>query len=83
MSALKIDMPDEALSALRLTPDEFAREMRFAAATHWYHQGQISESKAAAIAGMTRIEFLAELARRKLDVIAVDQEDLRKEISRG
>ena len=47
---------------------------------HWYHEGRVSGSKAAQIAGMTRLEFLDELARRKLDVIKVDLDQLREEI---
>lgn len=83
MKTLNINIPDGAFSALRYTPEEFAREMRFAAAVHWYHQGLISGSIAAEIAGLTRLQFLDELARRKLDVIVIDEEDLRRELRRG
>jgi predicted HTH domain antitoxin len=75
-----IEMPEEALSALRETPEPFAAELRFAAAVQWYHPGRISGSRAAQIAGMTRLEFLDELAKRKLDVVKVDLERLREEI---
>lgn len=75
MVHLTIEMPEEALSSLRETP-----EIRFAAAVQWYHQGKISGSKAAQIAGMTRLEFLDELAKRKLDVVKVDLDRLREEI---
>jgi predicted HTH domain antitoxin len=47
----------------------------------WYHEGRISGSKAARVAGMTRLEFLDELARRKLDVVKVDLDRLRQEIA--
>jgi predicted HTH domain antitoxin len=80
MVELTIDMPDEALSALREAPERFAVELRFAAVVQWYHQGRISGSKAAQVAGMTRLEFLDELARRRLDVLEVDLERLRREI---
>jgi len=80
MVHLTIEMPEEALSALRETPERFTTELRFAAAVQWYHQGRISGSKAAQIAGMTRLEFLDELARRKLDVVKVDLDRLREEI---
>jgi predicted HTH domain antitoxin len=77
---LTIEMPAEVLSALRETPERFAAELRFAAAVQWYHQGRISGSKAAQIAGMTRLEFLGELAKRKLDVFKVNLEQLREEV---
>lgn len=79
MVKLTIEMPEEALSALRESPDRFAAEMRFAAAVQWYHEGRLSGSKAAQVAGMTRLEFLDEMARRKLDVIKVDLDRLRCE----
>ena len=62
-------------------PERFTAELRFAAAVQWYHQGRISGSKAARIAGMARLEFLDELARRKLDVVKVDLDRLREEIA--
>jgi predicted HTH domain antitoxin len=80
MVKLTIEMPEEALSALREVPERFAAELRFAAAVQWYHQGRISGSKAAQVAGMTRLEFLDELARRKLDVVRVDLDRLKREI---
>jgi predicted HTH domain antitoxin len=57
MVSLTIDLPEEAFSALRVDPGQFAKELRFAAAVQWYHQGLISGSKAAEIAGMTRLAF--------------------------
>jgi len=81
MVKLTIEMPEEALSALREAPERFAAELRFAAAVQWYHEGRISGSKAAQVAGMTRLEFLDELARRKLDVVKVDLDRLRQEIA--
>lgn len=78
--SLTIDLPEEAFSALRVAPDQFAAELRFAAAVQWYHQGIISGSKAAQIAGMTRLEFLDELARRRLDTIKVDFDELEADL---
>ncbi len=83
MVKLTIDMPAEAFSALRETPERFAAELRFAAAVQWYHQGLISGTKAAQVAGMTRLQFLDELARRRLDVIKIDLDQIRREIADG
>ncbi len=80
MVSLKIDLPEEAFSTLRLAPDRFASELRFAAATQWYHQGLISGTKAGEVAGMTRLEFLDELARRRLDTVKVDLDELAREV---
>lgn len=78
-----LDLPAEIFSALRRSPDEFVREMRIAAAIHWYSRGEISQSKAAEIAGMERVEFIDELAKQKVDAFVVDQESLRQELERG
>ena len=51
MTTVTIEVPDDAFSALRRSPKEFARDMRLAAAIQWYHQGLISQGKAAEIAG--------------------------------
>jgi predicted HTH domain antitoxin len=69
-----------AFSALRVDPARFATELRFAAAVQWYHQGLISGSKAAEIAGMTRLAFLDEVARRRLDNVKIDFDDLAAEL---
>ena len=83
MATITLELPSDVFSALRRSPEEFAREMRIAAAIHWYSQGEISQGKAAQVAGMTRVEFIDELARRKIDAFVVDGEDLRKELDRG
>ena len=41
MAALNISVPDSSLSTLRCSPNEFVREMKLAAAMHWYQQGII------------------------------------------
>ncbi len=55
---ITLDIPVEALSALRKNPDAFAREMLEAAPFKWYEQGKISQSKAAEIAGKSRQGFI-------------------------
>ena len=75
--------PEEIFSALRRSPEEFVREMRLAAAIHWYARGEISQEKAAQIAGLDRTDFLLALARERVDAFVVDIEDLKREIDRG
>lgn len=53
---MKLD--EDVLSALRRSPNEFARDMRLAAAIHWYKRGEISQEKAALVAGLDRTDFL-------------------------
>lgn len=80
MTTLKIELPDGAFSALRRSPQEFAKEMRIAAAVQWYAERQISQEKAAEIAGLSRADFLDELFRRRVPACQVTLEDLIREL---
>jgi predicted HTH domain antitoxin len=83
MTTVTLDLPDDVFSALRSSPQDFGREMRLAAAIHWYQRGEVSQEKAAQIAGLNRADFLAALAREQVDVFQVDFEDLKRELDRA
>lgn len=83
MTPITLEMPDDVFTALRRSPDEFARELRLAAAVHWYSRGEVSQEKAAEIAGLDRKQFLLALAREKADVFLVDIDDLKRELALG
>lgn len=83
MATLTMEMPEGVLSAVRNNPEEFAGEMRLAAAAAWYEQGRISQEIAAEIAGLSRTDFLLALARMGKDSFRVDFSDLDKELARG
>jgi predicted HTH domain antitoxin len=82
MQTITLELPEEVFSALRRSPEEFARELRLAAAIHWYSRGEISQEKAT-VAGLDRTDFLMALAREQVDVFVVDFEDLKRELRRG
>lgn len=83
MARITLDLPDEVFAALRRSPDEFSRELRLAAAMHWYQLGRISQEKAASVAGLDRTDFLLALARERLDVFKVDLDELKRELERA
>ena len=83
MATVTLDLPEDVLSARRGSPEQFGRDLRLAAAIHWYSSGEISQERAAGVAGMDRADFLAALARAKVDVFVVDQQDLERELARG
>lgn len=82
MVQIQLTVPDSVLAALKKAPHEMAAEIRLAAAIHWYQHGLLSMEPAAEAAGLTRGHFLAELARRRVDVFSVDDEDFRREVGR-
>ena len=82
MTKINLDLPPEVFSARRLSPDDFVRDMRLAAAIYWYQKAEISQEKAAQIADLNRRDFLAALAREQVDVFSVDFEDLEQELAR-
>lgn len=79
MAHVEFELPASVFSALRKAPEEFAQEMRIAAAIHWYSQEMISQGKAAEIAGLPRAQFLEELYRRKVPALQVTLEELRQD----
>ena len=83
MTSVTLQLPDDVFSALRRSPDEFVRELRLAAAIHWYEKGEISQGKAASVAGLDRTDFLLALARENADAFVVDFDDLKRELERG
>jgi predicted HTH domain antitoxin len=82
MQTITLDLPEDVFVAMRRSPEEFARDMRLAAAMLWYSRAIISQEKAAEIAGLNRAEFLKALARNEMDVFTVDFDDLKRELDR-
>jgi predicted HTH domain antitoxin len=83
MLEITVKLDQDVLSALRRSPDEFASKMRLAAAIHWYERGEVSQEKAAQVAGLDRTDFLLALAREGEDAFVVDFADLERELQRG
>jgi predicted HTH domain antitoxin len=80
MTTISFEFEPSTFAALRLAPNEFAREMRIAAAVQWYAQGIVSQGRAAELAGLTRADFLDELYRRKVPACQMSAEELADEI---
>jgi predicted HTH domain antitoxin len=82
MKSMTIELPETVFSALRKAPAEFVQEMRIEAATQWYAQERISQEKGAEIAGISRAEFINELARRRISVDQASFDEVMEEVRR-
>ncbi len=60
---IQIDLADEVMLGMQKDDRAMAEEMRLAAAVKWYECGILSQEKAASVAGLSRVEFLASLGR--------------------
>jgi len=77
---ITIDLPDGAFSALWQDKQEFASELRLAAAAKWYEVGKLSQAKAAELAGLSRSDFISALARFGVSPFQVNPGELAREI---
>jgi predicted HTH domain antitoxin len=80
---MSLDLPQSVFSALRQDPASFVNEMRLAAAVKWYEMHEISQAKAAEIAGLSRSEFLSALTRFGVSPFQYDADEIVTEIVRG
>ena len=83
MTQITLNLPDDIVSDRGNSLAEFARRMQLAAAIYWYSRSEISQGKAAQLAGVSRKKFLEALALENVDVFQVDFEDLSEELARG
>ncbi len=82
MVQMTIEMPEGAFASLRKDPADFVRELRLAAAVKWYELGEVSQGRAAEIAGVSRQEFVAALGRYRVSPFQYTPEDVLDEAGR-
>lgn len=83
MIQMTLEVPQEAMSALRKDRIEFLSEMRLAASVKWYELKLLSQGRAAEIAGISRAEFVAALGRFGVTPFQCSADEIIEEAHRG
>jgi predicted HTH domain antitoxin len=83
MTEITLNIPNEAVSALRMTPEQFGAELRLAGAVKLYEMGRLSSGAAAQLAGVPKPVFLQELAEYGVDAFDLTEDELRQETRLG
>jgi predicted HTH domain antitoxin len=80
MSTVKLQIPDEPLTSLETEAEAFGREVLLLAAVKLFELSRLSSSRAAQLAGLSRVEFLAVLPRYQVSPYAgLTQEELQQD----
>jgi predicted HTH domain antitoxin len=81
MSAIQLEVPDEALRSLDMNPETFARDVMTLAAVKLLELGKLSSGGAARLAGMERVEFLLALREYQVSPFQMTLAELKQDIT--
>ena len=74
-----IEIPDEAMKAMKISPEKVGARLRMAAGAKFYEMGDLSSGAAADLAGIPRTVFLQRLSEFGVDTFRLREEELKSE----
>ena len=76
-----LEYPDDLPLLLKESRKDFEAELPFLAAAKLYELGRLSSGKAAALAGMSRVEFLHRLGQYHIPAINLSGDEISHEVN--
>lgn len=83
MGDIQLQIPAEALLALKVSEDAAVQELLMVAAVKLYEMDKLSSGAAAQLAGIPRTVFLSRLTDYDVDTFRLDEGDLLQETQLG
>ena len=83
MSTLTIEVADEVVRASGKSAQALATDLKLILAIELFSDGKLSLGKAAESAGMHKLDFMDELARRQVPVINLAPDQIAAELGHG
>ena len=80
-NSLIVEYPDSLPDVLHMSRGEFEREARLAMGAKLFESGKLTSGQAARLAGLHKVQFLAELNRFGVAAMQVEADELEQELA--